>query len=262
MKQQGERVKQSKSLGVLIMVGLISFGVVHVAIAIIALQIAFTGGGPEASQQGAFAQLASNPAGVVMLIILVIGFLALTAWQVLLAISGYRELSGKKQLFKRLSSAGRAVVYLLFAVSAITTLTSGQQSGDAKSESMTSKLMSAPFGRVLVILVGVVVVVVGGSLIYRGAKKKFTEDLDGQVGSTVLRLGQVGYIAKGIAFAIVGILFVIAGITYDARKAAGLDGALRTLRNQPFGVVLLTLVALGIASFGVYCFAWSRHAKR
>ena len=261
-KQQGERIKQSRTFEVLVTVGLISFGVVHVGIAIIALQIAFTGGGPEASQQGAFGELAKHPAGVVMLLILSLGFLALTAWQILLAVIGYREFSGGKRTFKRLSSAGRAVVYLLLAISAITTVVKGRQSGDAKTQSLTARLMSVPFGQILVVVVGLAVVGVGGSLIYRGAKKKFTEDLDGNVGSAVLRLGQVGYIAKGIAYAIVGVLFVIAGISYDPKKASGLDGALRTLRNEPFGVVLLVLVGLGIASFGVYCFAWSRHAKR
>ncbi len=73
--------------------------------------------------------------------------------------------------------------------------------------------------------------------------------------------GRAGYIAKGIALGIVGVLFGWAAISYDPEKAGGLDMALRTLREQPGGPMLLTAVALGIACCGVYCFVWSRNAK-
>jgi hypothetical protein len=74
-------------------------------------------------------------------------------------------------------------------------------------------------------------------------------------------LGRLGYAAKGVAFVIAGALFAWAAISYDPNKAGGLDTALRTLRNQPFGSILLTLVALGFACFGIYSFVWSRNAK-
>ncbi len=74
-------------------------------------------------------------------------------------------------------------------------------------------------------------------------------------------LGRLGYAAKGIAFAIAGGLFAWAAIDYDPSKAGGLDTAMRTLKDQPFGDVLLTMMAIGFACFGVYCFVWSRNAK-
>ena len=75
------------------------------------------------------------------------------------------------------------------------------------------------------------------------------------------RLGVAGYSAKGVAYAIAGILFVVAAVNYDPEKARGLDAALNTLRDQPYGPILLTLVALGIAAFGVFCFVQSKYRK-
>ncbi len=49
-------------------------------------------------------------------------------------------------------------------------------------------------------------------------------------------------------------------MTYDPKKAGGLDVALRTLLDQGFGPWLLALVALGIGCFGVYCFFWAKDA--
>ena len=263
-EQQGREVEQSRAFGAMVMVGLISYGVVHLLIAWIALQLAWTGGGGEASQQGALAQMAGSGVGDVLLWITAVGLFALTLWQVFTALWGYADEEPKKKLMKRLGAAGKAVVYLGIGISAVTTAAGGggQKSGNSSEKSMTAKLLGVPFGRVLVIVVGIVVLVVGGRLVYRGISKKFTHDLDGGVRPTVVRLGQIGYCAKGIAFGIVGVLFVVAAITFDPNKAGGLDTALRTLRNQPFGAVLLTIMALGIAAFGCYCFAWSRHAKR
>jgi hypothetical protein len=47
----------------------------------------------------------------------------------------------------------------------------------------------------------------------------------------------------------------------QAKEASGLDGALRSLRDQPFGTVLLVLMALGFAAYGIYSFARARYAK-
>jgi hypothetical protein len=56
-------------------------------------------------------------------------------------------------------------------------------------------------------------------------------------------------------------LFIWAAITYDPRKAGGMDAALTTVRDQLFGSVLLAVMAVGIACFGVYCFFWARMAR-
>ena len=76
------------------------------------------------------------------------------------------------------------------------------------------------------------------------------------------RLGQVGYPGKGIALGVVGGLFVWAAVTFDPEKASGLDGALRTILDAPFGQFLLTLVALGIAAFGAYLLVRARYPER
>src|SRR6478752_7191135 len=254
----------SKPFRVLLTVGLIAYGVVHILIGWIALQIAWSGQpeGEEASQQGALDELAGQPFGAVLLWLVVIGLLAMAVWQLVDAIWGHRDRpSGIKRIRKRLGSAGKAVAYAVIAIAAISTLRGTSQSSDSKEEGWTARLLSAPFGRVLVIALGIAIVVLGVRLIRRGVKKKFTDDLAGGVGQEVIRLGQVGYIVKGIAYVVVGGLFGWAAITYDAEKAGGLDDALRTVHDAPLGSILLNLMALGLVCFGVYCFFWARHPK-
>ena len=260
----GQQAITSKPFRMLLTVGLVCYGVVHILIGWIALQIAWSGRGEsqEASQKGALAELASQPFGAALLWIVVVGLFALTIWQGIEAIWGHRDRpAGVKRIRKQLGSAGRAVSYAVIAIAAISAAMGSSGSGNSSEESLSARLMSNTLGRLLVIAIGITIIVLGVRLIRRGFKKKFTEDLAGGVSPNVVRLGQVGYIVKGIAYAIVGGLFGWAGITYDAEKAGGLDDALRTVHDAPLGAVLLTLMALGLIAFGVYCFFWARHPK-
>jgi Domain of Unknown Function (DUF1206) len=101
----------------------------------------------------------------------------------------------------------------------------------------------------------------------KGVTKRFMKEIDTSQATAgqrqvIERLGMVGYPAKGVALVLVGGLLGWAAITFDPAKASGLDGALRTLLDAPFGQVLLTLVALGIAAFGVFCFFRARYPER
>lgn len=73
--------------------------------------------------------------------------------------------------------------------------------------------------------------------------------------------GTLGYVAKGIALGVVGVLFVVAALTSDPEESTGLDGAMQTLAEQPYGTFLLLGVGVGIALYGVYSFARARYAR-
>lgn len=156
----------------------------------------------------------------------------------------------------------KCVVYLFLALSCLNwARTSSGASSSQQSVDVTSSLMSKPAGRVLVAGVGVAVLAVGAYHAYKGWTKKFLEDLAENPGTWVVRAGRFGYVAKGIALALVGVLFVLAAVHGTADEATGLDGALRTLLGAPFGQWLLTVVVLGFASYAVYSFARSRYAR-
>ena len=231
-------------------------GLVHLLIAWLALQVAWGGGGGSADQSGAMQTLSGNDIGRVLLWIAVLGFLGLGLWQVTEVIVGRGETSD------RLKAAAKAVVYLFLAFSFFTYARgSSGSSSSQQSVDFTASLMDKPFGRILVGAVGVAVLGVGLYHVYKGYKKKFLQDLREHPGRWVVRAGQFGYIARGVAFGLVGVLFVLAALHTQPGEATGLDGALRTLRDAPFGQFLLTIVALGFTSFAVYLFARSKYAR-
>jgi hypothetical protein len=58
-----------------------------------------------------------------------------------------------------------------------------------------------------------------------------------------------------------GVLVIVATIQADPSKATGLDAAVKTLGQAPFGRFLLIAAALGMAAFGVYSFVRSRFGR-
>jgi len=236
--------------------GLVAYGVVHLLIAWIALQLAFGKSSEEASQQGALRDLAGKPLGGVLLWVVAIGLFALVVWQVMQLFWGHLDLR------KKVSSAGRAIVYLALGLSAVKIAVGSGGSGTGRQRSVTARVMEHGWGRAVIVAAGVAIVAIGCYHVYKGITKKFTEDLAGGASDLTVLLGRIGYGAKGIAYAVVGVLFGWAAIAYDPQKAGGLDTALRTIKEQPAGSVLLTVLAVGIAAFGAYCFSWSRNARR
>lgn len=241
--------------------GFVVSGLMHLLIGWIALQIAFGGNGKQADQSGALSELASSSGGRALLWFGVAGFLGLAVWQLVDALLDRPGQSNEEKLSKAKSLA-KGLVYAALAVTTFQYARGGGgTSSSRQSQDFTASLLQAPGGRVLVVVLGLVVIAVGGYHVTKGATKRFRTDLSGNPGTVVERLAMAGYIAKGVALGVVGLLFVVAGLQKDAAKASGLDGALKTLRGQPFGTPLLCVVALGIIAYGLYSFARAKYAR-
>lgn len=70
-------------------------------------------------------------------------------------------------------------------------------------------------------------------------------------GGWVQRCARVGYAAKGVVYAIIGVLAVQVALGEGGRMTDG-EGALSSLAEQPFGAALLALLALGLVGFVVW----------
>ena len=241
-------------------VGYAVSGLLHLLIGWLALQVAWSNSGKSADQSGALASLAGNGAGQVALWVAVLGFFGLALWQVAEAVGGYFG-EGMDAWAGRGKAIAKAVVYLVLGWTTLSFARGKQSSSKQQTVDFTASMLQSTAGRVLVVVIGLVIIGVGVYHVYKGATKRFLRDLAENPGTFATRAGQIGYIAKGVALAIVGLLFVVAGVTRRARTAGGLDTALHTLREQPMGPALLTLVAIGLVAYGVYSFARARYAR-
>jgi hypothetical protein len=266
VKHSVSRAADSKPLEMLARAGFVGYGIIHLLFAWIALQVAFGGSGQESDQSGALQSLAGHSWGKALLIAIAVGLVAMAVWQAFEAAIGQSGLSSRREIVERVVSGIRAVLYLALASTAYKVYSGANASIGDNQENKSAGLMSATGGRWLVGLIGLVVAGVGIGMFVYGLRKKFTRQLNTQqmtpsVRKSTMRLGMAGYTAKGTAYAIAGVLVVAAAVTYDPDKARGLDAALKTLASDNWGVWLLGLIAVGIAAFGVYCFAQAKYRK-
>lgn len=234
-------------------VGLAVNGLLHVLVAWIAFRVAVGSTGHNADQSGALQTVASEPGGRVVLWVGAVGFLALALWELADGFRDWRRQhdTGWLDLAK---DAAAAVVHLAVGLACLRFALGSSGSGSSKqhSQELTATLMQQPGGRVLVGAIGLVVIGVGVYHGWKGVTRRFLDELRGEPNPLSTGAGVLGYLAKGIALALVGGLFVVAAVHHRPQQASGLDGALRTLQAQPYGVVLLGAVAAGLAAYGIY----------
>ena len=244
--------------------GLTARGVIYILVGWVAVLVALGHSSREADQTGALQLLAGKPYGLVSLWLLGIGFAGYALWRLSEAafgVTGERPGAGP-----RLKSLGRAVIYAGLSYLTFTVIAGTARSQSGRQQDITATAMQHTPGRVLVGVVGLAVVACGIALVIEGARKKFlkylqTARMSASTRRVVELLGMTGTIARGVVFALVGVLVIDAAVTHKAAESGGIDKALLTLRDQPFGPVLMLLAALGLLIFGVYGLCEARWRK-
>jgi hypothetical protein len=247
--------------------GLVAYGVVYLMIGWLAIQLALGDREGSPSSSGAMRELAQQPFGGVLIWVISIGMFLLVVWQGLEAAFGHRDEDGGKRVAKRLSSAGKAIVYAVIGVSGVKVAIGSGTSGSKGQETLTAKVMNVPAGQVLVGIIGLAIIGYGIYQIVMAWTEKFAKKLDGEgrsgkSGTAYIAFGKAGYAARGVAFAVVGGLFCYAAITHDPEKSGGLDQALFEVLDTPFGPLLLGLIGIGLFCYGLFTLARARHLSR
>ena len=242
--------------------GLVARASIYLLIGVLSILVAAGHSTAETDQWGAMQQLNRSTLGHVLLWVVALGLAGYALWRFSEAVFGVAG-EGKKA-GPRLKSFARGCVYTVIAFMAFEVAAGrGVRSQAGRQITLTAQVMRHTGGRVAVALVGAAVAVVGAILVYEGATGKFEKYLDLSRAPAVTRrivkiIGVVGTVARGALFALAGIFVIQAAWDYEPKKAAGLDGALRSLRDTAVGPWLLGVVALGLVAFGLYGLAEAR----
>ena len=244
-------------------------GFVYAAIGILALLAAFTTGGKTTDTGGALQAIAKQPFGTVLLALIAISLIGYVLWRLIQAFNdpGNKGSDAKGivarigYFFSGIAYAGVAVNAGLLAIGS----SSGSGGGNSKQD-WTAMVMQQPFGRWLVGIAGAIAIGIGFWRIYRAYKTKFRKklnlnELNSQQQKWLVNISRFGIAARGVVFVMIGFFVLQAAKNYDPEKVKGLDGALLTLAQQPFGKVLLALMALGLISYAVYLFLQARYRQ-
>jgi hypothetical protein len=239
-------------------VGFALDGLLHAAMGWAGLQLVWIGRSTStADESGALTGISSTLGGRAVLWVGAVGFAVVTVWNLARALTGRHCENGRK----RLEHAADGIAYATVAWSAVAFAVGTGQTSRASTMQITSTLLAMPAGPFLVVLTGAAVAGVGVFSIWSGLSRDFLVDLARRPGRTLTWIGVIGFVARGIAFALVGLLFVFAAWTNRSSDSTGIDGALHWLQNQPAGQYALAVISLGLVFFGVYLLLRARHLR-
>jgi len=269
--EQAREVTDHPVLRHLARVGLIAYGAMHLLIAFLAARMALGLRGADADQTGALQIVGSGPGGRALLWVIGLGLLCLGLWQAAEVLLWWRGLLDpdrrRRAAVVCVKCLAKGGVYAFFGVTALLFALGLEYEADERLPELTDEVLEIPGGEYAVYLVAVGVVPVGLYTLVRGFTGGFMRDIDLPAAPdrwepAIEAIGRVGYVAKGIAFGVVGVLLWRAAASADVSTATGLDGAMTAIAGVGAGPWLLTAVAVGFAAFGVYALARARYPDR
>jgi hypothetical protein len=250
-------------------------GVVYLMAGVLALLVAAKASGwssaastpdQEASPTGALKTIAQMSGGALLMWVLAAGLLVYAAWRVVTAFLPGG--SDTKAVVMRLGYLVSAVLYTTFAMTAISLARSGPATanGNTSVTSLSDRLMAQSGGRLVVGVAGAIAIGAGLYRLLKGLKGDVTDELDLSTLSPVRRrwterLGAIGEVGRGLGIGLIGFFLLRAALTYDAAQATGLDGALRRLATETWGILVVVVIGVGFAAYGVFCLATFTHRE-
>ncbi|MBY0295277.1 MAG: DUF1206 domain-containing protein [Methylobacterium sp.] len=241
-------------------------GLTYCLVGGLAVLAAIGEGGRTGGSRSALATLLGQPFGRVLLGAVAAGLAGFALWRVVEAVTDAdRRGRSAKGLAVRAGHLVSGGLYGSLAVSVAATAL-GRRGGGAEDQAArdwTAWLLQQPLGAWLVGGVGAVVIAAGGAFLlkaWRGDVTRFLAlPVDARPWAT--RAGRFGYAARGIVFWLIGGFLIVAAIESRSSAVQGLGGALRTLRDQPYGAALLGLTAAGLAAFGAFGLVQARYRR-
>lgn len=263
--RQARRVADSRWFELTARAGYVGSGVVHLLVGYLVVLLGIGNGssGSETDQSGALQQLERVPGGVVLLWVVAVGTAALALRLVVEAVVGGRSDSARAW-GARAKDAGKAIVYGVVSYSAASFALGAGTSSSGSTRSAAAQALATPGGVFVLFAAGAVAVAIGVALVVTGCRRSFRKQIvrpPRALDRTVTVLAIVGYVGKGIAVVVVGVLLAVAAVRSDPDQATGLDGAFDALRAVPAGSFVLVAVGIGFLAYGVWSFFRARFAR-
>ena len=268
VQQSAGEVKQAAAdprLELLERLGYVVRGVLYAVMGFLALRIALSAPGGKATDlSGSLVWLIGNPLGKVVLIVVIVGLAAYSFWGLVRAIYDPlhrgRDPQGIAARIGFLTSAFSYAAIAFFALQ----IFAGQGAASHDSTQQTiSSLLSNPAGGVITELLGVIAIGIGIGQFVEAYRAKFARDLkagemtEGERKGAIF-FGRFGMAARGVTFLVIGWFLIQAGLNHDPAKVKGFGGAFLFLLSQPYGHLLVGVIALGFIALGLHSFACAR----
>jgi hypothetical protein len=245
--------------------GYFAKAVLYAAVGILAAQAALGEGGRTTDMNGALREVLRAPVGNLLLFICSVGLAAYALWR---TVDALVDVEGHGRSFRgiadRLGSALSGVTHGLLALTAFHLAAGAGDGGGTSSHRLAAHLFNLPGGQWLAWLVALGLLADGVIQIINGCAAKLDRPLNlaalpQRVARYVIHVSRVGIGARGVVFAVIGILLLRAVVRRDPGRAGGMRESLELLGQT--GHWLLVFAALGLVAYAFYQLLNARYRR-
>jgi hypothetical protein len=251
-------------------VGYVAKGLVFFLVGGLAIAAAAGLGGTATDPSGALTTVAHTPAGRAALALVALGLLAHAAFRAALVVVGepYVKRGPVSRVVRRTVNGFGALIYVGMAMTA-GALAVGwgahvNTNKDAETRHFSARILTAPFGRPLLVGVALGILVAAVVQLVRAIgpnhvrEQLRVEEMTKWQRRLVGMVARIAFAARGIVFGAFAYFVARAAIDGTPREARGPAGALHAVGELPRGNLWLATVAAGLMAFGFYGFLEAR----
>jgi len=238
-------------------------GLIYGMIGLLALMVAISASGILTDQQGAIAFIGHQPIGQILLIFVLVGIIGYSLWGLIRAFFDPLH-KGKnfKGILARLGFFVSAIAYAILILPTYNFIFSNPDAAQNGAQgiqlrNIISTIFTIPLGKYIVGVIGLMFLGTGVYQVYKGLRHNFAERfnpyaLTSKQVKVVKIMGRFGTLGRAVVFFLVSIFLLYAAYYSNSSKAKGIDGVLLIILHEPYGHLLLGIVAIGLIAFGAY----------
>ena len=235
---------------VLIRFGLCALGLLYVAMGLVSARVAWLGVREPQGVGGALRLLFDAGRGRWLLAAVAAGLGALAMAR------GIDAFRGRRGFLSRVALVFDALGYAVLcwtAVALLLHLRAGR--GPSLTRTGAAWLLSESWGPAVLEIAGIVVALGGLRELWMGLSGRLSNRPDAapkNVAKTLTAIARFGLGARGLVLCAIGYYIVRAAEESDASQVYTMGGTLRQVEGAPFGALVVGVLAMGFAAYGIY----------
>jgi len=241
--------------------GIAAKGIIYLLIGVLTALAAFGQGGSKTGGKDALQFLSEQAYGKILLIAVGLGLLGYLFYRFYMAFANLKNHNDDiKGYVMRASYLVSGLIYGFLGFTALK-LAIGNSSKNSDS-SFVAKILNSEYGSYIAIIVALILIGKAIYEFYMAYSEKFKKEvqhanIDYKAQKVLLNSGKIGFTARGIVAGILAYLFFKAGMQNSTDTIDRTD-AFNFLQAE-FGSLVLGLVAIGVACYGVFMLIKSKY---
>ena len=243
--------------------GFYTKGFLYVVLGVLTFLAALNLGGKIANKNGVITFLQDQIFGKIFLLITGFGILAYAIWRFIKAYKVLKKENDKTKYFLSIDFFTRGIIYGSFAVSILYKVFN-ISSNDVSKEILASNVLDIENGQYILFALAIIVLFSALNQFYIVYQKSYLRHIEQSNNiesfSFLKKSGKFGIGSRGVSFLIFAWFIFKTASTKNPDKIKGTQEMFSYLQSQPFGDILMAIMALGFISYGIFQYFYARYS--